>query len=79
MRSAALETDLGLSIEQVEEVLGQVAGAFELGFPDGTLDEVLKLDELCMLAAWLAGMYKRPPCIGDRFAASCMAANPRAV
>jgi len=79
VRTASLETDLGLSIEQVEQVLDYVAASFELRFPGGTLDEVLKLDELCMLAAWLAGLYKRPPCIGDDFAASCMAANDRAV
>ena len=79
VRTAALETDLGLSLEQVEQVLDYVAAAFELRFPDGTLDEVLKLDELCMLAAWLAGLYKRPPCIGDEFAEKCMAVNGRAV
>jgi hypothetical protein len=78
VRTASLEGDLGLSIEQVEEVLDHVAKSFELKFPAGTLDEVLKLDELCMLAAWLTGLYKRPPCIGDDFAARCMALNARA-
>lgn len=78
VRDAALETDLGLSLEQVEQVLDFTADAFELTFPDGTLNEVLRLEELCMLAAWLAGLYKRPPFLGDDFAASCRAINSRA-
>jgi hypothetical protein len=75
-RTAMLETDCGLAIEQVEAVLVTIAESFGLRFPDGTLDEVLKLEELCMLASWMKGLYKQPPFISDSFAARCRAANP---
>ncbi len=75
-RSAALETDLGLSIEQIEDVMGTIAESFSIRFPDGTLDEVLKLEELCMLASWIKGFYKKPEFISAGFEASCRAANP---
>ncbi len=78
VRDAVLETDVGLSLEQVEHVLDFTADAFDLRFPAGTLDEVVRLEELCMLAAWLAGLYKRPPFLGEGFAASCMECNGRA-
>ena len=78
VRTAALETDLGLQIEQVEEVLDTVAGSFQIRFPDGTLDEVLKLEELCLLASWLKGFYKRPTFIGDAFEVKCRTLNPAA-
>jgi hypothetical protein len=77
-RTAILETDCGLMIEQVESVLGTIAGAFSVAFPAGTLDEVLKLEELCMLAAWLKGLYKQPPFLSDAFVDRCRAANPAA-
>jgi hypothetical protein len=76
VRTAVLETDCGLIIEQVEAVLGIIAESFAVRFPPGTLDEVLKLDELCMLAAWMKGLYKRPEFISDGFEASCRAVNP---
>ena len=38
--------------------------------------EVLKLEELCMLASWMKGYYKRPPFISDGFEASCRGINP---
>lgn len=75
-RHAQLETELGLSIEQVEETLGLIRASFGIHFPEGTLDEVIRLEELCMLASWLKGLYKRPEFISDGFAASCRAANP---
>jgi hypothetical protein len=75
VRTAALETDCGLMIEQVETVLGTIAQCFNVSFPAGTLDEVLKLEELCMLAAWLKGLYKQPPFLSDAFADRCRAAN----
>ncbi len=78
VRTAQLETDLGLQIEQVEELLEIVAESFQIRFPDGTLDEVLRLEELCLLASWLRGCYKRPPFIGDSFEAKCRALNPGA-
>ncbi|HEX4366928.1 MAG TPA: acyl carrier protein [Rhodopila sp.] len=75
-RSAVLESDCGLMIEQIEVVLGIIAESFSLRFPPGTLDEVVKLDELCMVASWMKGLYKRPEFISEGFAANCRAANP---
>ena len=77
-RAAVLETDLGLSIEQVEETLEIIASSFALRFPPGTLDEVLRLEELCMLASWMKGLYKRPPFISEAFAAAARQVNPAA-
>lgn len=76
VRTAVLETDCGLVIEQVESLLGIIAGAFGLTFPPGTLDEVLKLDELCMLASWMKGLYRRPEFISEGFEATCRSVNP---
>ena len=39
------------------------------------LDEVVKLEELCMLAAWMKGLYKRPEFISAGFEQTCRAAN----
>jgi hypothetical protein len=75
-RHAQLETELGLSIEQIEEVLSTIVVGFEIRFPTGTLDEVIRLEELCMLAAWIKGLYKRPEFISDNYAAGCRTANP---
>jgi len=77
-RTAVLETDCGLSIEQVEEVLDVISDSFAISFPEGTLDEIVKLEELCMLAAWLKGLFKRPEFISDSFAQACSARNPAA-
>src|SRR3569833_3013462 len=66
-RSAVLETECGLEAEQVESVLDTISGSFELRFPAGTLDEVVRLEELCMLAAWMKGLYKRPEFISVGF------------
>jgi hypothetical protein len=74
-RSAVLESDCGLMIEQVEAVLGTIGNSFQVRFPPGTLDEVVKLDELCMLAAWMAGLYKRPEFISAGFEERCRADN----
>jgi hypothetical protein len=74
-RTAALETDCGLVIEQVEAVMAVVADSFGLMFPPNILDEVVKLEELCMLASWMKGLYKRPPFISDGFEATCRALN----
>ncbi len=76
IRTARLETELGLGIEQIEEVLATIAKCFAIRFPPGTLDEVLKLDELCMLASWIKGLYKRPEFISDAFEAKCRGGNP---
>ena len=75
-RAAVLETDCGLMIEQVEAVLGIVGNSFSLRFPPETLDEVLRLEELCMLASWMKGLYKRPPFISDGFESNCRGMNP---
>ena len=76
VRTAVLETDCGLVIEQVETVLGVIGESFQVRFPSGTLDEVVKLDELCMLTAWLKGMYKRPEFISGGFEERCRSDNP---
>jgi hypothetical protein len=78
VRGAVLEGELGLAIEQIEEVLAAIAESFAIRFPPGTLDEVIKLEELCMLAAWTSGLYKRPDFLSDTFAAACQSANPAA-
>jgi hypothetical protein len=74
-RSAVLEADCRLSIEQIEALLDSIGASFELRFPPGTLDEVVKLDELCMLAAWMKGLYKRPEFISAGFEERCRTAN----
>jgi|SRR5580658_1788812 len=75
-RTATLETDCGMQIEQIEAVLGIVSESFSLNFPPDTLNEVLKLEELCMLASWMKGLYKRPPFISDGFETNCRNLNP---
>ncbi len=75
-RSAVLESDCGLVIEQVETVLGVIGESFQVRFPSGTLDEVVKLEELCMLAAWMKGLYKRPEFISAGFEERCRTDNP---
>jgi hypothetical protein len=77
-RHAHIETDIGLNMEQVEEVLEITSAAFSIRFPPGTLDELVKFEELCMLAAWLHGLYKRPEFLGADFAAKAASLNPRA-
>ena len=75
VRTATLETDIGLGIEQVEQVLDYIAESFGIRFPDGTLDEIVKLEELCMLASWMKGFYKRPEFISDAFEGRCRGIN----
>jgi hypothetical protein len=74
-RASVLESDCGLTIEQVEGLLDSIGHGFQLRFPPGTLDEVVKLEELCMLAAWMRGLYKRPAFISADFEALCRATN----
>ncbi|HEV2677035.1 MAG TPA: acyl carrier protein [Aliidongia sp.] len=78
VRTAVLESDLGLSLEQIEAVLEFVSDSFEIRFPDGTLDEVVRLEELCLVASWLKGLYKRPAFIGPDYETSCRSLNPGA-
>ena len=75
VRDARLDGGIGLSIEQVEQVLDDIAESFAVRFPRGTLDEIVKLEELCMLAAWLKGLYKQPEFLSAEFAAAARAAN----
>lgn len=77
-RFAHIETDIGLTVEQTEEVLEIVSTAFSIRFPPGTLDELVKFEELCMLAAWLNGLYKQPEFLGAAYAAQALEVNPRA-
>jgi hypothetical protein len=74
-RSAILESDCGLVVEQVESLLETIGESFQLRFPSGTLDEVVRLEELCMLAAWMKGLYKRPEFISAGFEDNCRAVN----
>lgn len=74
-RTAVLETDIGLSLEQIEQVLEYITESFGVRFPEKTLDEVLKLEELCLLASWLKGFYKQPEFISGEFEARCRAIN----
>lgn len=74
-RNATLETDIGLSVEQIEQVLDYIAESFDLRFPGGTLDELVKLEELCLLASWIKGLYKRPDFISEDFEGRCRAVN----
>jgi hypothetical protein len=78
-RAAVLEADCGLAIEQVEGVLDTISQSFQLRFPSGTLDEVVKLEELCMLAAWMKGLYKRPEFISAGFEERCKSENAACV
>lgn len=75
VRTATLETDIGLGVEQVEQVLEFIADSFTIRFPEGTLNEVVKLEELCMLASWIKGFYKRPEFISGDFEARCREMN----
>lgn len=77
-RTAVLESDIGLSIEQVEAILDHTTEAFGIIFPPGTLDELLQLEELCLLACWLKGFYKQPSFVSEAFASACRALNPAA-
>ena len=77
-RYALIETDIGLTLEQTEEVLEIVSGCFAIKFPAGTLDELVKFEEMCMLSAWLHGLYKRPEFLSAGFVAKAAALNPRA-
>ena len=75
VRTATLETDCGLTLEQVEEVLEMISQSFVIRFPGGTLDEIVKLEELCMLASWIKGYYKRPEFISGGFEGRCRELN----
>jgi hypothetical protein len=75
-RAASLDRDLGLSPEQIARVLATIAESFSIFFPLCASCEVERLEELCMLASWLSGLYKRPDFVCARFEAKCRDANP---
>ena len=77
-RNAHIDTDIGLTLEQTEEVMEIVASCFKIVFPPGTLDELVKFEELCMLAAWLNGLYKQPEFLGAEFIGRAISLNVRA-
>ena len=66
---------LGLSHEQIEELMATIARSFGVCFPDHALDEIVKLEELCLVASWLKGYYKRPDFISPHFERKCRAAS----
>jgi acyl carrier protein len=75
-RHAMLEGDLSLTNVQLEEVLDHIKESFGIQFPDDTLDQVLRLEELCLVTSWIKGMYKRPEFITDHFETECRQCNP---
>ena len=77
-RTALLDHDLGLNAEQLEGLLGTIEEIFALRFPEGTLDEVLRLGDLALLASWLKGFYKRPGFLSEACADKARALNPSA-
>lgn len=77
-RTAVLEQDLGLGPEQLEQILEYVSETFGVRFPDDTLNEVVRLEELCLLTCWLRGFFKQPPFLSDIFVGRCRAINPQA-
>ena len=74
-RSAVLAADCGLTGDQLADLLETISRRFELRFPMDTLDEMVKLDQLCMLAAWMKGLYRRPEGISEEFEDRCRAVN----
>lgn len=77
-RNAVLEDGVGLNAEQLEQVLDHIAETFEIHFPDDTLDEAHHLEDLCMLAGWMKGFYKKPDFVTPYFEERCRHHNPRA-
>ena len=74
-RNAQLDGGIGLSAEQLEQVLDHIAETFELTFPDGTLHEAVRLEDLCTLTAWLKGLFKKPDFVTPVFEERCRALN----
>jgi hypothetical protein len=74
-RTAILD-QLGLSDHQVKEVVSIIARSFSIRFPEQTVTEIQKLEELCLVASWLKGFYKRPDFISPQFERECREANP---
>jgi hypothetical protein len=76
IRTARLDEDLGLTQEQLESLLDYIEESFVLHFPENTLDEVLQLGELTLLACWLRGFYKQPGFLSEAFVEQCRSLNP---
>jgi acyl carrier protein len=77
-RVALLDRDLGLDMAQLEELLAAIEERFALRFPEGTLDEVLRLEDLALLASWLKGFYKRPGFLSEACARKARVLNASA-
>ncbi|MBP2315217.1 acyl carrier protein [Azospirillum soli] len=75
-RNAVLEDGVGLNAEQLEQVLDHIGEAFEIHFPEDTLHETAHLEDLCMLASWIKGLYKKPDFVTPDFEERCRALNP---
>jgi hypothetical protein len=75
-RTALLDKDLALTAEQLESLLAYIEESFVMHFPEGTLDEVLRLEDLTLLACWLKGFYKQPGFLSEACAEKCRALNP---
>jgi len=75
VRDARLDGEIGLSLEQVEHVIDDIAESFSVRFPPGALDEIVKLEELCMLSAWLKGLYKQPEFLSADYVAAARSMN----
>ena len=74
-RNALLDGGIGLSAEQLEQVLDHIAETFDLTFPDNTLHEAVRLEDLCTLTAWLKGLFKKPDFVTPDFEERCRALN----
>lgn len=74
-RNAVLDGGIGLSAEQLEQVLDHIAETFEIHFPEGTLHEAVRLEDLCTLSAWLRGLLKKPDFVTADFEGRCRAIN----
>jgi hypothetical protein len=79
VRGATIETDIDLSLEQIEEALDIISQSFNIRFPDSTLDELVRFEDLCLLASWLRGYYKKPDFISPTFEGRCRAINSGAL
>ncbi len=75
-RNAVLENDLGLEPAQIGEIMGKIGESFGIRFPPCAQWEIDRLEELCLVASWLNGFYRRPDFVSLRLEARCRAINP---
>ncbi|WP_246653881.1 acyl carrier protein [Azospirillum formosense] len=74
-RNAVLDGGIGLTAEQLEQVLDHIAETFELTFPENTLNETVRLEDLCTLTAWMRGLFKKPDFVTPPFEERCRSLN----